>query len=78
MKFTFSWLKEFLDTDKDLDTIAKTLTMIGLEVEEIIDRSIDLKDFIIVKIIKIESHPDAEKLIWGNENKIFEDPRYQK
>ncbi len=33
MKFTFGWLKEHLDTDHTLGEIADKLTMIGLEVE---------------------------------------------
>ena len=33
MKFTLSWLKEHLETDRSLDEICATLSMIGLEVE---------------------------------------------
>ncbi len=62
MKFTLSWLKIFLDTEASLETIEKTLTQIGLEVEEIIDRSERLKDFSIAEIIKTEPHPCADKL----------------
>jgi phenylalanyl-tRNA synthetase beta chain len=35
MKFTLSWLKEHLETDRPLGEIADKLTMIGLEVERI-------------------------------------------
>ena len=35
MKFTLSWLKDFLETDADAAAIAETLTSIGLEVEEV-------------------------------------------
>ena len=38
MKFTLSWLKEYLKTDKDINTILETLTNIGLEVEEAFDQ----------------------------------------
>jgi phenylalanyl-tRNA synthetase beta chain len=62
MKFTFSWLKEHLETDADLSTVVKTLTAIGLEVEEVIDPSESLKDFTVAKIISAEKHPDADKL----------------
>ncbi len=62
MKFTFSWLKKFLDTTADIETIATTLTELGLEVEKIIDRSDELKDFIIVEIIDINPHPNADRL----------------
>ena len=35
MKLPVSWLKEYVDCDLDLVTLARTLTMVGLEVEEI-------------------------------------------
>ena len=37
MKFTLAWLKEHLDTKASVETIAATLTRIGLEVEEVFD-----------------------------------------
>ena len=39
MKFTLSWLKEYLDTYEPLEKIADKLTMIGLEVEHIDDKA---------------------------------------
>ena len=33
MKFSLSWLKEYIDTDKNLDEILHWLTMVGLEVK---------------------------------------------
>ncbi|MBT6036742.1 MAG: phenylalanine--tRNA ligase subunit beta [Kordiimonadaceae bacterium] len=62
MKFTLSWLKTYLDTDADLNTISETLTAIGLEVEEINDPTESLKPFVIGKIEKAVRHPDADKL----------------
>ncbi len=37
MKFTLSWLKRHLETDADLARITDTLTMIGLELEQVTD-----------------------------------------
>ena len=62
MKFTLSWLKQFLDTDASLDQIANRLTMIGLEVEEIEDKDSDLAGFEVAEIISAQPHPDADKL----------------
>ncbi len=62
MKFTISWLKQFLDTDKTIEEITNSLTMIGLEVEEIEDRSNELGAFEVAEIISAEQHPDADKL----------------
>ncbi len=62
MKFTFSWLKEHLDTDEPLEKIADKLTMIGLEVERIDDKAKALAPFIIAKVISAEQHPNADRL----------------
>ena len=51
MKFTLSWLKEYLKTDKDINTILETLTNIGLEVEEAFDQYSVYKDFKVAKIV---------------------------
>ena len=62
MKFTISWLKEHLDTTADVDTIAQTLTQIGLEVEEVVNPAAALKGFITAKVATYERHPDSDHL----------------
>jgi len=62
VKFTFSWLKEHLDTDEPLDKIADKLTMIGLEVEHIDDKAKALAPFTIARVISAEQHPNADRL----------------
>ncbi|MDC0625364.1 phenylalanine--tRNA ligase subunit beta [Alphaproteobacteria bacterium] len=62
MKFTLSWLKDHLDTNKDLDTIVDTLTNIGLEIESVEDKSKDFNDFTVAEVLKVEKHPDADRL----------------
>ena len=61
MKFTLSWLKDHLDTEASLDEIVETLTMIGLEVEDVDDRAA-FQPFTIAKVLTAEPHPDADKL----------------
>ena len=62
MKFTWSWLKEHLETDKKLEEIINILPMLGLEVEEVEDKSKKLKDFIIAKVVDCITHPNADRL----------------
>jgi phenylalanyl-tRNA synthetase beta chain len=62
MKFTLSWLKEHLETEADVQTIADTLTRIGLEVESVEDKSAALKDFVVAFVVSAEKHPNADKL----------------
>ncbi|MCR4267501.1 phenylalanine--tRNA ligase subunit beta [Nitratireductor sp. ZSWI3] len=61
MKFTLSWLKDHLETEATLDEIVETLTMIGLEVEDVDDKAA-LKPFVIAKVLTAEQHPDADRL----------------
>lgn len=62
MKFTLSWLKDFLDTNASLEEITNKLTMLGLEVEEVIDLASELADFEVAEIIEAVPHPNADKL----------------
>ncbi|TXN22929.1 phenylalanine--tRNA ligase subunit beta [Methylobacterium sp. WL9] len=62
MKFTLSWLKDHLDTEASLETIADTLTRIGLEVEAIEDKAAALKPYVVANVISAEPHPNADRL----------------
>ena len=62
MKFTFSWLKEHLDTDATLDEIVTKLTMIGLEVENVEDKGKLLAPYVIAKVVEAKQHPNADRL----------------
>jgi phenylalanyl-tRNA synthetase beta chain len=62
VKFTLSWLKDFLETDAGVDIISETLTSIGLEVESIIDHAAALKPFIVALVEQAVQHPNADKL----------------
>ncbi len=62
MKFTFSWLKEHLDTTASLDEIVLALTRIGLEVEGVENPGAKLAAFKIARVISAERHPQADKL----------------
>ena len=62
MKFSLSWLKEYLKTDKSLDEILHWLTMVGLEVEGVEDRAKLLKEFVVGHVLEAKQHPDADRL----------------
>ncbi len=62
MRFSLSWLGEHLNTNESALTIAEKLTSIGLEVEEVIDRSQELSPFIVAEIVAAEPHPNADRL----------------
>ena len=64
MKVLLSWINDYVDLS-NLTTreIAKGLTDVGFEVEEIIDKSKGLDKVVVARITSITKHPDADKLV---------------
>ena len=62
MKFTLSWLKEHLTTERSIEEIAGAMTMAGLEVEEVSDPTASLAPFSVARIVSAERHPNADRL----------------
>ena len=62
MKFTVGWLKDYLDFDCSLLQLSHKLTSIGLEVENIRSPITDPDKFIVCEVIRVEKHPNADKL----------------
>ena len=62
MKITFDWLKDHLSSNLKEEKLLEQLTNIGLEVESVQNLSEGLDLFRIAKIIKIEKHPNADRL----------------
>ena len=62
MKITFDWLKDHLNTNLKEVKLLDQLTNVGLEVESVQNLSAGLDLFKVAKIIKIEKHPNADRL----------------
>ena len=62
MKFSFSWLKDYLETDLSADEVGNVLTDTGLEVESLVDPRKPLGQLSVGEILKVEKHPNADKL----------------
>ena len=56
MKFTYSWLKEHLDTDLSLAQLDEAMTMAGLEIEEIEDPGAKLAEFSTAYVKDAQPH----------------------
>ena len=57
-----SWLKDFVDIDCSVEELEKRLFDSGFEVEQIIPYGDKLDKVVTCKILKIDQHPNAEKL----------------
>ncbi len=63
MQVSYEWLSEFVDLSGiEPKEIAHKLTMSGLEVEEIEYKKPKFTNIITAKILKIDNHPNADKL----------------
>ncbi|MDJ0919801.1 MAG: phenylalanine--tRNA ligase subunit beta [Henriciella sp.] len=62
MKFSLSWLKDYLATSADLDEILELMLKAGLEVEHVENPAEKLAAFSVCKVKTAEPHPDADKL----------------
>ncbi len=63
MDVSLNWLNEFVDlSDVDENQIAHELTVSGLEVEGVKHLKPQFKKIVTAKILKIDQHPNADKL----------------
>ena len=62
MKFSLTWLKDYLETTATVAEICDGLNAIGLEVEGVEDPAEKLAGFRIAHVLTAARHPDADKL----------------
>ncbi len=62
MLVPFKWMKDYIDTDLSAQELADKMVMIGNGVEDVYDLGKDIDKVVVGKIVKIEKHPDADKL----------------
>ena len=62
MKFSLSWLKDYIDITMDPADLADALTMAGLEVDSVSNRYEYLNGVIVARVEEVAPHPNADKL----------------
>lgn len=65
MKSSLKWMQDYVDVDmtQDLQKFADTLTVAGIPVEQVEYWGDEIKKVVTGKILKIDKHPDADKLV---------------
>lgn len=63
MYVAFSWLKEFVDLDCDINEFVEKMTMSGTKVETVKKIGDKIDSIITGKILEIKNHPNADKLV---------------
>jgi phenylalanyl-tRNA synthetase beta chain len=62
MKVSYIWLKDYVDFDLTPDELAENLTMVGFEVEEIIETIPKFENIVVGKVKSCIKHPNADRL----------------
>ena len=62
MQISYNWLQQYIDLPWSATELAQRLTMAGIEVEQVIYRADALAGVVTGRIIKLEPHPNADKL----------------
>ncbi len=62
MKFPESWLRQHVHTTASHEQLSACLTAIGLEVEEDTAIGAELEGVIVVEIVAMQKHPEADRL----------------
>jgi len=62
MKVPINWLRDYVDINISTKELGDRLTMTGSMAEEIIAKGADISNVVTGKIVKLEKHPDADKL----------------
>ncbi|MCD8828504.1 phenylalanine--tRNA ligase subunit beta [Staphylococcus gallinarum] len=56
------WLETYVEIDQPINELAEKITRTGIEVDDIIDYTKEIKKLVVGKIKEIAPHPDADKL----------------
>ncbi len=62
MLLSMKWLREFVPYTGTAEELGHRLTMLGLELEEIVRPFDDIADIVIGQVVTCEKHPEADKL----------------
>ena len=62
MLLPLNWLREFIPYEGDAQTLGDRLTMLGLELEELIHPFDSIKDIVVGHVVECGQHPDSDHL----------------
>ena len=62
MRVSYNWLKDYVDFDLTPEQLSEKLTIVGFEVEEVIETLPKFENIVVGKVKTCEKHPDADRL----------------
>ncbi|HHT45095.1 MAG TPA: phenylalanine--tRNA ligase subunit beta [Fastidiosipila sp.] len=63
MKASMNWLNDFVKIDESPQSFADKMTLSGSKVEELIVENVLMRDIVTGRIVELEKHPQADKLL---------------
>jgi phenylalanyl-tRNA synthetase, beta subunit, non-spirochete bacterial len=74
MDISMSWLKDYVDVDVDIKDYVEDITLSGSKVEGYEEICKDITGVIVGKVLSIDKHPDADKLVITKIDAAREEP----
>lgn len=62
MRVSREWLETFIDINLPTDELAESITRGGIEVDDIIDFTADIKKLVVGYVKSVQPHPEADRL----------------
>ena len=62
MLISNEWLKDYVNINQPFQDLAERFTRKGIEVDDIIDYTKDIKNLVVGHVVSKAPHPDADKL----------------
>lgn len=63
MNLPMSWLKEYVDVNRKTADFIEDITLTGSKVESVTNAGDGIEKVVVGKVLSIEKHPDADKLV---------------
>ena len=75
MLLSLNWLREFVPYEGTAEELGERLTMLGLELEEVVRPYEGIKDVVLGRVLTCDMHPDSDHL---HVTTVDGRPRHQK
>lgn len=62
MLLSLNWLREFVPYAGSAEELGERLTMLGLELEEIVHPFHEIREMVLGRVLTCEDHPDSDHL----------------
>ena len=62
MRVNLDWLRDWVELDGNVESIAADLTTAGLEVDAVERTTASIENVVVAEVLRVERHPNADRL----------------